>query len=122
MKKVLVAGEINVDLILQGYSAFPDAGQGGAGRRLLMVLGSASAICAMGLARLGTQAAFLGKVGDDPWGRYCLECLEGRGIDVTRVVRDPELKTGVTVADHLVARPRSRLLPRIDRAPCAART
>jgi sugar/nucleoside kinase (ribokinase family) len=98
MKKVLVAGELNVDLILQGYSAFPEPGKEVLVDDFSMVLGSASAICAMGLARLGTPVAFLSRVGDDPWGRYCLECLEGRGIDVSRVVRDPALKTGVTVA------------------------
>jgi sugar/nucleoside kinase (ribokinase family) len=98
MKKVLVAGELNVDLILQGYSAFPEPGKEVLVDDFSMVLGSASAICAMGLARLGTPVAFLSRVGDDPWGRYCLECLQGRAIDVSRVVRDPDLKTGVTVA------------------------
>ena len=38
-----------------------------------MVLGSATAIMAMGLARLGTPVAFLGRVGDDVWGRFCLD-------------------------------------------------
>jgi len=98
MRKVLVAGELNVDLILQGYSAFPEPGKEVLVDDFSMVLGSASAICAMGLARLGTPVAFLSRVGDDPWGRYCLECLQDRGIDVSRVVRDPDLKTGVTVA------------------------
>lgn len=98
MKKVLVAGELNIDIILQGYRAFPTPGKEVLVDDFVMVLGSASAICAMGLAQLGNPVAFLGKVGDDPWGRYCLEALTGRGIDVSRVVRDPALKTGVTVA------------------------
>jgi sugar/nucleoside kinase (ribokinase family) len=97
-KKVLFAGEINVDLILQGYREFPVPGKEVLVEDFSMVLGSASAICAMGLARLGTPVAFLGKVGDDPWGRFCLDAMVGREIDVSRVVRDPALKTGVTVA------------------------
>jgi sugar/nucleoside kinase (ribokinase family) len=52
----------------------------------------------MGLARLGTKVAFVGKVGDDLWGRYCLDEMAGRGIDVSRVIRGGGLKTGVTVA------------------------
>ena len=63
-----------------------------------MVLGSATAIMAMGLARLGTPVAFVGRVGDDVWGRYCLEDMAGRGIDLSRVIRGGGLKTGVTVS------------------------
>lgn len=107
MKKVIVAGELNVDLILQGYHDFPQPGKEVLVDDFAMVLGSASAICAMGLARLGTPVAFLAKVGDDPWGRYCLECLAGRGIDTTRVRFEPGLKTGVTVG---ITSPRDRAL------------
>jgi sugar/nucleoside kinase (ribokinase family) len=98
MKKVLVVGELNVDLVLQGYHAFPEAGKEVLVDDFMMVLGSASAICAMGLARLGVPVAFLGRAGADPWGRFCVECLSGRGIDVTRTTCEPTLKTGVTVA------------------------
>ena len=73
MKRVLFAGEINVDLVLQGYQAFPAPGREVLVEDSQLVLGSATAIMAMGLARLGTPVAFAGKVGDDLWGRYCLE-------------------------------------------------
>jgi sugar/nucleoside kinase (ribokinase family) len=53
---------------------------------------------AMGLARLGTPVAFVGRVGDDVWGRYCLEDMAGRGIDLSRVICGGGLKTGVTVS------------------------
>ena len=98
MKKVLVAGEINPDLILQGYRSFPELGKEVIVDDFVMALGSASAICAMGLARLGRPVGFVGKVGVDPWGDYCLEVMAERGIDVSRVQRDPGLKTGVTVS------------------------
>jgi len=98
MKKVLVAGELNVDLVLQGYSAFPEAGKEVLVDDFVMVLGSASAICAAGLAKLGVPVAFLGKAGQDPWGHFCIEGLRSRGIDVSRVLSEASLKTGVTVA------------------------
>ena len=107
MKKVLVAGELNVDIVLQGYHSFPEPGKEVLVDDCLIVLGSASAICAMGLAKLGDPVAFLGKVGDDPWGRFCVECLTGRGADVSRVLRDPGITTGVTVA---ITSPRDRAL------------
>jgi sugar/nucleoside kinase (ribokinase family) len=107
MKKVLVAGELNVDIVLQGYHAFPEPGKEVLVDDFVMVLGSASAICAMGLAKLGDPVAFLGKAGADPWGRFCVECLTSRRIDVAHVVCDPGLKTGVTVA---ITSPRDRAL------------
>jgi sugar/nucleoside kinase (ribokinase family) len=97
-KRVLVVGEINVDLICQGYHSFPTPGREVLVDDFQMVLGSASAICAMGLARLGTPVTFFGKVGDDPTGHFCLDAMRERGIDLASVVVDPELKTGVTVA------------------------
>ena len=107
-KRVLVAGEINVDLILQGYQAFPAPGKEVLVDDFVMTLGSASAICAMGLARLGAPVAFLGVVGDDPWGAYCVETMRAAGIDVSRVVVHSTIKTGVTVS--LTAAHRDRAL------------
>jgi sugar/nucleoside kinase (ribokinase family) len=98
VKKVLIVGELNVDLILQGCRVFPAPGKEVLVDDFVMTLGSASAICACGLARLGTPVAFLSKVGRDPWGDYCLDQLGRAGVDVTRVERSPRLKTGVTVS------------------------
>jgi sugar/nucleoside kinase (ribokinase family) len=94
---VLVIGEVNPDLVLHGQ-AFPTAGKEVIVDDFVMTLGSASAICATGLARLGDPVAFVGKVGADPWGEYCVDTMRAAGIDVTRIVRDPSLKTGVTVS------------------------
>jgi sugar/nucleoside kinase (ribokinase family) len=97
-KRVLVAGELNVDLILQGYETFPVPGKEVLVDDFVMTLGSASAICAMGLARLGVPVAFLSVVGDDPWGAYCISVLRAAGIDTSRVTVDAAIKTGVTVS------------------------
>jgi sugar/nucleoside kinase (ribokinase family) len=107
VKSVLVVGEINPDLILQGYHAFPTAGKEVLVDDFVTTLGSASAICATGLARLGDAVSFVGKVGADPWGAYCVDAMAAAGIDVRRVVRDPALKTGVTVS---ITSPRDRAL------------
>jgi sugar/nucleoside kinase (ribokinase family) len=98
MKRVLVVGEINVDLVLQGAHAFPIPGKEVLVDDVVMTLGSASAICAMGLARLGTPVAFLGKVGTDPWGEFCVDAMRAAGIDVSRIAGEAKLKTGVTVS------------------------
>jgi sugar/nucleoside kinase (ribokinase family) len=97
-RRVLVAGEINVDLLLQGYRSFPTPGREVLVDDFAMALGSASAICAMGLARLGTPVTFAGVVGTDVWGEYCLGVMRAAGIDLTKVRSDPAVKTGVTVS------------------------
>jgi sugar/nucleoside kinase (ribokinase family) len=107
MKRVLVVGEINVDLILQGAHALPTPGKEVLVDDVVLTLGSASAICAMGLARLGTPVAFLGKVGTDPWGEFCLDVMRAAAIDVSRVMAEATIKTGVTVS---VTSPRDRAL------------
>jgi sugar/nucleoside kinase (ribokinase family) len=63
-----------------------------------MELGSSSAICAAGLARLGTTVSFLGKAGADVLGSFCIAELARRGVDVSLVRVDPTLKTGITAA------------------------
>lgn len=98
MRKILVAGDINVDLICSGYQSFPAPGKEVLVDDFVMTLGGSSAICAMGLARLGNPVAFIGKVGADTWGDYCIEMLRGAGIDVSGLARDPALRTGVTIS------------------------
>ncbi len=98
MKRVIVVGELNVDLVMQGYHAFPALGREVLVDDFLMTLGSASAIAAAGLAKLGTSVTFYSKIGTDPWAGHCLESLVEAGVDVSRVVRDDSLKTGVTVS------------------------
>jgi sugar/nucleoside kinase (ribokinase family) len=97
VKSVLVVGEVNPDLVLRG-DRFPVPGKEVLVEDFVMTLGSASAICAMGLARLGDPVSFVGKVGADLWGAYCVDTMAAAGIDVTRITQDPALKTGLTVS------------------------
>jgi sugar/nucleoside kinase (ribokinase family) len=95
---ILIAGELNLDLILQNYRSFPALGREVLVDDVTLTMGSASAICACGLAKLGDAVAFAGKVGSDPWGELCKSKLAERGIDISRVMADPALKTGITVS------------------------
>jgi sugar/nucleoside kinase (ribokinase family) len=98
MKPILVVGETNVDVVMYGVPSAPAPGQEITAEDCLLTLGSASAICAMGLARLGNRVIFVSRAGTDLWGDFCLDALSGRGIDTTHVVRDAAIKTGVTVS------------------------
>jgi sugar/nucleoside kinase (ribokinase family) len=96
--KILIAGELNLDLILQNYRSFPALGREVLVDDVTLTMGSASAICACGLARLGNAVTFAGKVGADFWGDLCKSKLAAFGVDISRVMLEPALKTGLTVS------------------------
>jgi sugar/nucleoside kinase (ribokinase family) len=94
---LLVAGEINPDLILAG-NVEPAFGQA---EKLVdsadLEVGSSSAIFACGAARLGLRVAFAGVCGDDFFGRFMLAEMTKRGIDISHILVDPNLQTGISV-------------------------
>jgi sugar/nucleoside kinase (ribokinase family) len=98
VKRVLVAGDVNVDVILRNAHAFPALGKEVVVDDCELGLGGASAICAHGLARLGNAVSFATRLGNDLWADFCLSRLVAAGVDVSPVVHDPELKTGTTVS------------------------
>jgi fructokinase len=65
---------------------------------LRRVAGGAPANVTVALTRLGLKAAFLGKVGNDPFGLFLRDTLEKAGVDVSRVVFGSEAATGVAFA------------------------
>ncbi len=97
-KRILVIGELNVDIIVSGLGAFPALGQEVLAAGLQVVLGSSSAICAAGLARLGARVDFLGKVGADGYGDFVVDQLRQRQVGVEHVQRDDVVRTGVTIS------------------------
>ncbi len=95
---VLVAGEINPDLILSDPDLMPKFGQA----EILvedaaLTIGSSSAIYACGLAKLGLRVALIGVVGKDEFGHFMIEALKALNVDVSNVIYDPKLKTGFSV-------------------------
>lgn len=97
MFDILVAGEINPDLILSG-NVVPEFGQV---ERLVddarLVIGSSSAIFACGAARLGLMVALIGVCGDDVFGRFMLDEMQKRDVDVSNVIVHPDRQTGLSV-------------------------
>lgn len=97
MFDILVAGEINPDLILSG-NVEPAFGQV---EKLVdsaeLTIGSSSVIFACGAARLGLKVAFIGICGDDIFGRFMLADMKSRGVDIGYVIVVPGGSTGLSV-------------------------
>jgi len=94
---ILVAGEINPDLILTG-DVLPEFGQV---EKLVdsavLAIGSSSAIFACGAARLGLKVAFVGVCGDDVFGHFMLAEMRKRDVDVSNVIIRQDGQTGLSV-------------------------
>jgi sugar/nucleoside kinase (ribokinase family) len=97
MFDIIVAGEINPDLILTG-NVEPAFGQV---ERLVdsavLAIGSSSVIFACGAARLGLNVAFIGKCGDDFFGDFMLAEMKERDVDIGNVIVVPGGSTGLSV-------------------------
>jgi len=60
----------------------------------LYVAGAESNV-ACGLAHLGQNVEWFGRVGSDPFGRRVRKSLNNRGVDISNVISDAEHNTGV---------------------------
>lgn len=75
---VLVVGEVLADVSRAAAGAV----------KARLAPGGAPANVAVGLARLGMGARFVGRVGDDPLGRWLVAQLTAEGVDVRYVAAD----------------------------------
>jgi len=95
---VTIAGELNLDLILYGLPDELPPERELLTDRMMLTLGSSSAIVAHNLAVLGSRVGFQSRIGDDSLGQVALERLNQSGADTTHVQRLPgSVKTGLTV-------------------------
>src|SRR5689334_22208960 len=62
-------------------------------------LGGSATNVSVAAARLGVRSAVITKVGDDPFGPYVREALEGFGVDPRWVGTDPTLRTPVVFCE-----------------------
>src|SRR5260370_14637551 len=98
---VTVAGELNLDLILYGLPEQLPPERELLADRMMLTLGSSSAIVSHNLAALGSRVGFQSRIGDDPLGQIALDRLRQSGVDVS-LVRSVSgtTTTGLTVILH----------------------
>jgi ribokinase len=95
-KKILVIGSSNTDMVIKTNN-FPVPGETILGGRFLMNAGGKGANQAVAAARLGGMVTFVGKIGDDIFGKQAVQQLEDEGINVNFVAVDPENPSGVAM-------------------------
>jgi sugar/nucleoside kinase (ribokinase family) len=95
---IVVVGDLNINLILTGLPSFFEMGKNKLSKDMDFTLGSASAIFASNIAKLGKKVGFLGKIGDDILGDYILQSLLSRNVDTPKIIRVKNEKTGICVS------------------------
>ena len=93
---VIVAGSINVDLIV-GVARLPTAGETVLGDRFIQQNGGKSANQAVAASRVGASVVMLGAVGGDDLGRSALEGLASEGVDISTCRRLADEHTGLAL-------------------------
>lgn len=95
---LVVIGDLNADLILQGEDPVPAFGQV---EKLVdvgvLTVGGSCGITACGAQRLGLRTACVGVLGNDVLGSFMRSALTAESIDVSACPSDPNRQTGISV-------------------------
>ena len=84
-QKIWVLGDAVVDLIPDGENHY------------LRCAGGAPANVAVGIARLGGESAFIGRVGKDPLGEFIQQTLQQEKVQTSHMILDPQQRTSTVI-------------------------
>lgn len=84
-QKIWVLGDAVVDLIPDGENHY------------LRCAGGAPANVAVGIARLGGESAFIGRVGKDPLGEFMQQTLQQENVQTRHMILDPQQRTSTVI-------------------------
>jgi fructokinase len=108
--KIIALGEVVADI-------YRDEGKSAVELPLTARPGGAPANVAVAAARLGSEAAFIGSVGEDLFGDFILRALEAEGVDTSAVRRcEPPTRTSLAFVEITSGGDRSFTFYRSDPA------
>ena len=102
MKKIIVIGSSNVDMVVR-TSHLPAPGETILGGEFFMTQGGKGANQAVAIKRLGGNLIFMAKLGNDVLGRQSVGYFKKEGIDTRYIALDEDSASGValiSVDDH----------------------
>lgn len=94
MSAIIVLGSLNMDLVIKAERA-PEAGETLSGQFFQTIPGGKGANQAAAAAKLGGDAAMVGRVGRDDFGKSLVNALQNVGVDTSAVRTDPDHPTGI---------------------------
>lgn len=96
IKKCLIIGDLNIDLILSGMQSFPKLGKEILADNHFIDIGGSGGIFAASLAALGTKTEIIGKIGNDFLGEYIKNSLKNFNVGLDHLISSKNT-TGITV-------------------------
>ena len=94
--RIGIVGSANMDLVVRA-ACIPLAGENVLGDEFLTIPGGKGANQAVAAARLGADAVFIGRVGDDTFGERLLTGLNEDGVDTSCVKVVPNTASGIAM-------------------------
>lgn len=94
MKKVIVAGSMNMDLVFS-VNRLPQRGETLIGQGFIMNPGGKGANQATCCAKLQTNVYMIGNVGNDIFGKSLISTLKDSGVDISFIKQIEKTSTGV---------------------------
>ena len=96
MKKILVIGSLNIDMVMN-VKKMPVAGETIIADQFSLIPGGKGANQACAIGKLGGDVTMLGAVGDDETGRILTDNLADAGVDVSHIKREKDARTGTAI-------------------------
>jgi sugar/nucleoside kinase (ribokinase family) len=94
---VIVIGDANIDLVVEGCNELPAPGQEVFVQNMTIHVGGGAALFSLATAKLGLKVAFNGVLGDDGFGQLIKDQFSQYGID-TRYIKKSSSNTGISIA------------------------
>ena len=88
MPKALCIGELLIDFVSTTFDVTLAEAPGFA-----KAAGGATANVAVGLAKLGVDSGFIGKIGDEPFGDFLRQTLKQSRVDTTHLISETDRRT-----------------------------
>ncbi len=96
MKKVVVVGSLNMDLVVKTES-LPKPGETVAGKNFYTFPGGKGANQAVAIAKLGAEVFHVGKIGKDSFGKALVASLQNANVNTDHIETSESEPTGVAL-------------------------
>lgn len=94
--KIIVVGSMNMDMVVK-TSHIPQPGETVLGGSFFMNPGGKGANQAVAVARLGGDVTFIGKIGDDIFGKQSSQLFDEEGVDTNGILADDNSPSGIAL-------------------------
>ena len=94
---VVCVGILVADILITPIDRIPEPGQLASADKIFLSGGGHAHNTSVGLGRLGAKVGVVGKIGDDPFGRFLVQDLKKERVDTSQIKVSTEYETSKTI-------------------------